>query len=943
MKKNNLLILTICSLITISACNNNSSNSSKSSTSSSINEVISGVTIAGPTSVYVGKTIRLIADVLGSENDDVTWSSSDTNIATINENGVLTGISEGSVEITATSKKDTSKSNTYTINVTLPKATGLSLFIEDNENVSYDNASDVYTVYLGQTFYIDTTFLPTDSKKPDISYSITLPSGSEDTSSVSLEIIPDTSKAKVISFASMDSLIITATGKYNDWTGQDLKASIEIDVVDKNLDKFNNVNEIVKSFKNDEISSLVSSSLTRTKEVTNDDTTIKKVNTITHNSFNNATYVDNNIKTYTNNELSNEKTHHYYQGFNTIDSKDYFYTFEYDDNEQIVELYESTNNKETTGLIMDINNSITYGYSNILRNILSSSTNLYEGDIASFGNTYIYAYANYEINSNSFKITSECFDEDYDINYKVSLEVNFTQNKLNGYNFVEEIDNGTSKIKFKEEGKDFVYSTKQTDSVANNDNYLDLNQYYITNFNIDLFNEKDPNGAYDYTNLNKYGANVSSENGLVKYTTTYDKTIVLKVNPSDPTTANVNFDIISATSSDTNQIPNVTSFKDGIFTINAKKDPVTAEHFAGKAIFTFTTSKGVQKQVVIEFVEAMLNSVTVNFGYEEPLYNQENNTYVFNSVFKGENSSYFYINTNPDESKYKFNINVISGDKDGISLYQYEDNNELGYPGFSYAIQGLKVGTYKFKIHVQGYGDISDQRTFEITVEEPYSKEYIAEKIIDNSYSFTPYGSLTTYTFKFTNETTLTYTESYTYQDSVLTSTFKYHIEDGAIIVDNVQAFTNGCYFGNIAKGKILFTRDFKTLSFRLQRPGELTYVYYNEFYKSYPNLTNADIPNFINGKTFISNEKTAELSFNNNKGTLIIKNYGGDELTTITFDYTYDLNSGYFTLTNVSSTTNGYTITSADFSFYSQEITIKVSFNNGYAEPYYFKNINSY
>ena len=70
----------------------------------------------------------------------------------------------------------------------------------------------------------------------------------------------------------------------------------------------------------------------------------------------------------------------------------------------------------------------------------------------------------------------------------------------------------------------------------------------------------------------KYGANKTNENGLVKYSTTYDKTIILKAEAITPNTANINIDHINATSSNTEQIPNVTSVGDGIFAINAKKD-----------------------------------------------------------------------------------------------------------------------------------------------------------------------------------------------------------------------------------------------------------------------------------------------------------------------------------------------------------------------------------
>ena len=65
--KKRFIILSLCTLIGLSGCNNNTSSSSiQTSSSSSIIETIIGVDIAGPKTCIVGKTIRLVADVLMS-------------------------------------------------------------------------------------------------------------------------------------------------------------------------------------------------------------------------------------------------------------------------------------------------------------------------------------------------------------------------------------------------------------------------------------------------------------------------------------------------------------------------------------------------------------------------------------------------------------------------------------------------------------------------------------------------------------------------------------------------------------------------------------------------------------------------------------------------------------------------------------------------------------
>lgn len=945
MKNKKLFLLGLGVLLTLGACNKNVENSSNTSSSSQI-EIITGIEIVGPTSVLVGKTIRLTSDVLGSTNDDVSWSSSDQSIATINNEGVVTGISEGSVDIIATSKNDSSKSASYTINVTLPKATELTLFIDENENISYDNKKDIYTVLLGQTFYVDVSYLPLDSKQPDISYTVSFKDGSTDTSFVSLEIVPDTTKAKIICYKEINGLIITADGKYNDLTAQDLKSSIEVNVIDKNLEKYIELNELINSFEEKEINELVSSEITRNKTIKSNNNTYKTLENITHKSYLNSSYVNKDIKVYDNNELTLDKTFNYYQGLNIVDAKEYFYTFEYDDNQNILNFFNTINDTKRAGLIVDINvpldeevdnstSTITYGYTNLLTNLISSDTNIYDGSIVTFGNQYAYAYSEIEINNDNFIITSTCYDEDYDINYTLFLEVTYNNQTLTGYIFNEEIVNGDTTITYNEEAKNLVYNTKVTDSVANNGNYLDLNQYYVDDFEIVKFNEKDPNGKYDYSDTSKYGISAeTTENGLVKYITSYDKTIVLKANALSPDTANINFDNIKATSSDTNQIPSVTSITDGIFTINAKKDDF-GNSLPGEAIFSFTSSKGITKQIIIEFTQTILESVNVTFGQEKPTFNTESNTYIFNPIFKGNNSDYFFINTKPDEDIYSFVLIVIEGEKDGIELFQYSSDNIYGYPGFSFAIKGNKTGTYKFQIAIKNNEHIKDSKIFELTVNETYSIDYISNKIIGESYCFN--GSTASYTFTFEDSTTLKYVEEYSYGGSRSTS-FKYHIEEGAIIIDETQNFLNDMYFSRISEGKVLFNNDFTILNFYIEIYYSSNYVdgkivqdyftYNIDFKKVNKPIDVKDIADYINGKTFKNNTGEIIVSFNDGKGELIYYATNGTLLAKITFDYAYSSSLKNLKISNSNSSNPIYILEDSycEFDSYNQNLVFRIT-----------------
>lgn len=70
-------------------------------------------------SLYVGSTEQLIASVfpVGASDVGVTWSSSDTEKATVDEIGFVTAIAAGEVTITATSDADSTKTDTCTVTV----------------------------------------------------------------------------------------------------------------------------------------------------------------------------------------------------------------------------------------------------------------------------------------------------------------------------------------------------------------------------------------------------------------------------------------------------------------------------------------------------------------------------------------------------------------------------------------------------------------------------------------------------------------------------------------------------------------------------------------------------------------------------------------------------------------------------------------------------------
>ncbi len=101
--------------ITVKAKSTSNPKPSNSPTPTTIDPT--GVTIGGLTEVYVGKSIQLWATVSpdNATNKSVTWSSNNSGIATVDENGNVTGVSAGTVTITVTTANG--KTATYEVTV----------------------------------------------------------------------------------------------------------------------------------------------------------------------------------------------------------------------------------------------------------------------------------------------------------------------------------------------------------------------------------------------------------------------------------------------------------------------------------------------------------------------------------------------------------------------------------------------------------------------------------------------------------------------------------------------------------------------------------------------------------------------------------------------------------------------------------------------------------
>ena len=88
---------------------------------------VTGITLGPSTpSVEAGKTIQLTATVVpdNAANKAVTWASKTTEVATVDQNGVVTGVKAGTSDVTATAKDGSETVATITVTVTAAPTLG---------------------------------------------------------------------------------------------------------------------------------------------------------------------------------------------------------------------------------------------------------------------------------------------------------------------------------------------------------------------------------------------------------------------------------------------------------------------------------------------------------------------------------------------------------------------------------------------------------------------------------------------------------------------------------------------------------------------------------------------------------------------------------------------------------------------------------------------------
>ena len=160
MKKNKLISILLSGLLLsgLVACKNNNSNNDNSSNNIANSEVSSSlptnsasIRIASTVNkVSIGHSITIRVLVTGTAKRDVTWTSSDTSVATIESNGKLTGLSAGKTIVTAALVEDPNVK--ATVEVTVVEA-------QSPDSIAI-NGEETMNGWVGESVKLEVTLTP---------------------------------------------------------------------------------------------------------------------------------------------------------------------------------------------------------------------------------------------------------------------------------------------------------------------------------------------------------------------------------------------------------------------------------------------------------------------------------------------------------------------------------------------------------------------------------------------------------------------------------------------------------------------------------------------------------------------------------------------------------------------------------------------------------------
>ena len=918
-------------------------------------ETVQTVAISGPRSLKEGESASFSVSVYGGKNKSVTWTSSDPSVATIDENGNVKAIKEGTTKIQATSKEDpTKKSDEWELIVEGVRATEVSIVLEldDNEHkedFKYNAETDVWDIPGGQEFMVSCEFGEGVSSIPDsISYSFAFNDGSQATvDDYTIEMEYDennkaTARAKVRFNSVFTGGVLIVNASYSSSMERLEKGQLSVNSYDKNADNDAKVQEIIGNIKTRENEGLISA----TRVVEKNDHTI----TTDFESFDGATYA--HTVDVADEEASQSEEYTYM----TADKEhNQTYMFSYDNSDKsVLDMYvnssfiDENESREVTNASIPhfiIDGAPTYGFSSILSKIATSypyEENIAFGDFLARGNA-TYEFSQSEEGISKVEVESR-FTDDVDIDnwLEFSFDYDSTTFELKGYEFSlrEKDEKGMYQVVYGESGSNFVYQeTKPQES----EKKINIADYYITGLSVEYSdNYLDIIGA-DESLADRFSATFDGE----KYVAEYDASIPFVFDKINPETGSTKIDVptITVENSKTGkrsvsttemeaEIENgtETEFVSGcFFTVSAPKDK-DGNMYIGEETITVSTKGGATDTVTIEWIEPKVNGIKFDYPTDTTV----NETHIFPEIRQHRETDYFWLNTDNDDTTFRFGFEMVEGNENGLTLRYNEGDEAKGNPSGSYSIIGNEVGTYKFKFKVKSriervfneekeqYEDhevpyegdpIVTEEIYTLEVTEPISPDEIYENIVGKTYEYN--SSTSSYTLEVFDETTMKLTmptvdiredgAEVTETENVIVD-IDYEIDEEGKLraipdraatgneLNAIQVFdSDNSYFESISDEEILINESYSEISLPLRLRSDAgfdpTNYNYNYVTFSLPVELDGFAGNSYKGEAFLSgvmSMSTAIVEFTDesNGKVTVTKNTDGTKILEVGFTY---------------------------------------------------------
>jgi len=913
MRKASLLAVLGSACLILAGCSPNESPSN--AVSSADPSLITGISLSAPSSLTIGESFTLGVDVLGSDLDSVSLTQ--TGEGEVSIDGLrITATKLGDVTLRATSTENASIYAEKTISIVGKNASSATLKISGNDLVTYDEKTSYYTVPLGQEFVVSYVLPEGSSNSFRTSYAVSYPSSSQDGNFHLTQNEDGT--ATCVAYTAYEGISVVFKAYYEENSATpDIVSSVQMHVKDLNAEGKEKAVGLLSSLSD---ASLISSTVTKSFEEKGED---GEVASSASSSASFKAYKTGSYLAVSSNENGEASVSHYhstvYEGRH--------YAFEYLEGGAVQEIV--TNEKASTDPYESSYLAYDGGY--LKEGIVAHMSRFFdsssEDSLLLFGDTEVYAYASFAFGDSSFAVTSSYENESSSL-YDLSLEVSFDSwGRLASYAFEETMSSEYSSFRYKEEGKSFEYGEKAADLSSE----IDMDSYFYSedDLSYEIATDKDEEGRYDLSNPAKYfaGEGTVEDDGVLTYSLTTSQAIAIRIKRKDGASslATAAIDTFSMTSSDetmvepSSMLANAASTDgSGLFIISPYKD-VSGSIKEGSADIAIVSQRGYEVTFRLRFHKVSLQSIKVT----GPNISDETPSLSLGEIFLGSLSPYFTINGDPDESGYVWELKIIEGPEDGLSLYHYEDGNIDNLYG--YAVKGLKVGTYSFKIGCSG-SDVLTSNAYSVTVKDSYSAEEIEEGVVGATFTY-KMGDSYRYTLSFDTSESLTLTQEITYDSSSLSATLPYSIEKGRIALEE-QSLPSGFYYSKI-KGDLRFAEDFSSVKAYLGilsssdggETGTLTYT--SVTFMRYVDKT--DPLTYLPGKSFKAQENhnygagyanyDYVLSFDaaGNTGSVsIAKHSDSSLLASISFSYSYDSKWSQLNLADIVSTNESVTIVDA-------------------------------